>query len=80
MTTSWSAVMHAQPMTAIQANATGAVGCLIALASVPWMGVSALRGRWLLLEFTEARFALVLFLMLVFALIEWGVRLMIGGT
>jgi hypothetical protein len=47
MTTSWSYLMRGQFVSAVQANAGGAMLAAAALVSGPWLLASGIRGRWI---------------------------------
>lgn len=47
MTTAWSAVVRGRWIDAVRANAGGTVLCWLDLVAVPWLWLSAARGRWL---------------------------------
>jgi hypothetical protein len=47
MTTAWAWLMRGKIGPAVAANAGGALLAGLSLASVPWLSISAIRGRWL---------------------------------
>jgi hypothetical protein len=46
MTTSWSHLMHGQPLQSAQANSGGMLLAIISLTMGPWMLISGVLGRW----------------------------------
>jgi len=47
MTTSWSHLVRGNVTAAVAANPGGAMLCVLAMVSTPWLLASAVRGRWL---------------------------------
>ncbi|MDX1945299.1 MAG: DUF2752 domain-containing protein [Pirellulaceae bacterium] len=79
MTTSWSYLMHGQPVAALRANTGGTLLGLVAIVAGPWMLVSGVRGRWLLgrpHEFVTLAIGLAI---VATTLIDWTVRLTTGN-
>lgn len=78
MTTSWSHLMHGQPVAAVRANSGGTLLALVALVSGPWMLISGLRGRWLLGRPHEWAALAIGIAIVVTTLIDWTIRLSTG--
>jgi hypothetical protein len=78
MTTAWSHVMHGQWPTALRTNVGGTLLAIAALAGVPWLLVSATRGRWWFGRPTEFTLAVALGLVVAISLVEWILRLTAG--
>jgi hypothetical protein len=75
MTTSFSLLIHGDPLNSLRANFAGTVLATLGLIYVPWSILSALRGRFLYvrsLELTLFRLSIV-FLILLFG--RWGMAL-----
>jgi hypothetical protein len=78
MTTSWSHLVRGQLLGSFRANVGGALLGLLSLVAVPWLLVSAVRGRWLGWAPNMDVLAWVLTAIMVVTLIDWGARLMFG--
>ena len=78
MTTAWSHLVRGHLIGALRANVGGALLGLLTLAAVPWLLVSAARGRWLGWVADMNVLAWVLAAILLVTLIDWGVRLTFG--
>jgi hypothetical protein len=71
MTTSWAHAMNGDLRAAAGANVAGLLLALLALASIPWLLASAVRGRWCYLR-PQAGLLLPLLVMLIaIAVCEW---------
>jgi hypothetical protein len=75
MTTAWACLMHAEFFRAFQANAGGALMGLSAMAAVPWLMVSAVRGRWLFCKPGGNAVACVTTIIVAILLVQWALRM-----
>ena len=75
MTTSWAYVMRGQIWKALLANAGGTVLALGSIVAVPWLLVSAARGRWLFGPPSEGAIIWTGLIFIVITLTNWAVRL-----
>jgi len=75
MTTAWAHLMRGSLRGALGASATGTLLGILAMASVPWMAVAAVRGRWSLWEPTSPAFARLAVVLVTLVLMEWILRL-----
>ncbi len=78
MTTSWAHLVRGQVPSALRANVGGTLLGIVAMAAVPWLVISAIRGRWLgwtpnCIVAVWAALATVLVV-----LVDWTVRLTSG--
>jgi len=78
MTTSWAYLVRGQLPSAVRANVGGTLLGIVAIAAVPWLLTSAIRGRWFgwvpnctVPAWTAVAVALVI-------LIDWSIRLAAG--
>ena len=78
MTTSWAWLMRGHVVAALRSNASGALLGMLALAGVPWLLVSAARGRWLPGTPGPEVTAGMAVALVAIALIQWGWRLLAG--
>jgi hypothetical protein len=78
MTTSWAHLVRGQPIGALKANVGGALLAALAVVGVPWLGVSAVRGRWIGWAPNSIVVAWVGSAILLVTLIDWGIRLATG--
>ncbi len=78
MTTAWAHLVRGQWSDAARANLGGALLGLGAVAAVPWLFGSALRGAWLGVSPNRAATAWILTALLLVTLIDWVVRLLVG--
>lgn len=74
MTTAWANVMHGRIGDALRANVAGTALVLAAWLAGPWLLISAWRGRWLLGAPSERSTAALMIGVLVWMLVEWGIR------
>jgi hypothetical protein len=79
MTTSWSHMMRGQVLSALRANTGGALLALVAVVCGPWMLASGLVGRWLFGPPPEGPTLAVGVAIVVTTLIDWSLRLYLGG-
>lgn len=79
MTTSWAHMTRGQVASAVRANAGGALLAVVAACIGPWMLASGLAGRWLGSPPRESVTIAVGLAVIVATLIDWGVRLGLGG-
>ncbi len=79
MTTSWSHMMRGQVVRAARANSGGALLAVAAALCGPWMLASGLVGRWLVGPPREGPILAVGLAIVVTTLIDWSVRLYLGG-
>ena len=75
MTTAWAHLVRGHWIGAFRANVGGALLGLLTLGAVPWLLVSAARGRWLGWVLDMDVLAWVLTAVMAVTLIDWGVRL-----
>ena len=78
MTTAWAWLMRGQVAAAIRANAAGTLLGAMAVIGVPWLLVSAARGRWLPGSPNAAVAAAIAAIVTLVAILQWGWRLL-GG-
>jgi len=74
MTTAWACLVRGRVVGAVQANATGALLGGVCLAALPWLIVTAVRGRWWLISPSVEQLAWLTALFVGMALVEWVVR------
>ena len=79
MTTAWSHLMRGQVVRAVGANSGGAMLAVAAALCGPWMLGSGLRGKWLWVPPREGPILAVGLAIVVTTLIDWSVRLYLGG-
>ncbi len=83
MTTSWSHVMNGDLRAAAGANVAGLVLALLALASIPWLLASAVRGRWCYLRPRASLLLTLLVMVMAIAVCDWcrrwGLELALDG-
>jgi hypothetical protein len=78
MTTAWSHLVRGQPIGALRASVSGSLLGALALLAVPWLVISAIRGRWLGWAPEAVAAARVALAVAAITLVEWGVRLLAG--
>lgn len=78
MTTSWAYAVRGKWGRAVEASAGGALLAAIALVAVPWLGVSAGRGRWLGGLPGDRTLAAVAVAVVIVTLVDWLCRLAAG--
>ncbi len=78
MTTAWAWLMRGCVDSALRSNASGTLLGLLALAGVPWLLVSAARGRWLPCTPTPVAAAGIAVALVLIALVQWSWRLWSG--
>jgi hypothetical protein len=78
MTTAWAHLVRGELGGALRANAAGALLAMLAVAGIPWLAGSAIRGRWLgrapggnVVAWLAVGVSLI-------ALIHWGLRILTG--
>jgi hypothetical protein len=76
MTTAWAYLMHGELLGAFRANSGGALLAFLAMVSVPWLTISAARGRWLGWKPNGKAVAYISTVILVILLVQWGFRLL----
>jgi hypothetical protein len=76
MTTAWVCLMHGELTRAFQANAGGVLLAALAAAAVPWLIISAVRGRWLLWNPDGGTVGWTSAAILAVTLVQWGFRLL----
>jgi hypothetical protein len=79
MTTSWSHLMHGQPLQSLRANAGGTTLAAVSMIVGPWLLVVAMRGRWWLVVPTDKSIALVALVIAGITVIDWLRRLGLLG-
>jgi len=75
MTTAWAHLVRGNFREALGANATGTLLGILAMASLPWMAIAAVRGRWSLWEPDSLAFAWLAVVLATLGLAEWILRL-----
>lgn len=75
MTTSWAHLVRGNLRGALEANVGGALLAALAVAAVPWLVATAVRGRWLGFEPGERAALIVLAVIVLVTLIDWLVRI-----
>ncbi len=78
MTTSWAHLVRGQLIGALRASVGGTLLGMLAMVSVPWLVVSAARGRWLGWAPNGTTVGWVASAILLVTLIDWGIRLATG--
>jgi hypothetical protein len=78
MTTSWAHLVRGQLIGALRASVGGTLLGTLAMVSVPWLVVSAARGRWLGWAPNGTTVGWVASAILLVTLIDWGIRLAAG--
>jgi len=78
MTTSWAYLVRGHVVAALRSNTSGALLGMLALVGVPWLLVSAVRGRWLPGTPNAEVTAGLAVTLVVIALIQWGWQLLAG--
>ena len=76
MTTAWANVMNGHLGRALQANTGGTLLAVVSLGVVPWLLVSAIRGRWTLFEANDAVLMIVAASFVAITLVDWAWRLL----
>jgi len=79
MTTAWASLIRGRLFAALRANATGTGLGVLSLAALPWLILSAAKGRWWLVSLTAQRLACLMGLFVSLALVEWGLRVWVFG-
>jgi hypothetical protein len=74
MTTSWAHVVRGQIVDAMRANVAGAVLAMASVTSVPWLIGTVVLGRRIGAFSPEGVLAIVLSVVVVLAMAEWGIR------
>ena len=78
MTTAWANLVRGRLIDALRANVGGTLLGVLDLLAVPWLLLSAARGRWLVWVPNSTAAAWTATLIMIVTLIDWGVRLMTG--
>jgi len=78
MTTSWAHLVRGELIEALRANVGGTLLGMVAMVAVPWLLLSAARGRWLGWTPNSAAAAWIATSIMLVTLIDWSVRLMSG--
>lgn len=73
-TTAWACVLRGEWSAALRANLAGTLLCLIAIVSVPWLLLSASRGRWLIARPTIRVLLVAGSGLIVLAVLDWAQR------
>jgi hypothetical protein len=76
MTTAWGWLVRGHAADALRANAGGGLLAAAAMIGVPWLLLSALRGRWLAWTPNSTALGWAAAVVLAVALLQWGWRLM----
>jgi hypothetical protein len=77
-TTSFSLLMHLDPVNAVRANSVGAMLGTYCLLVIPWSVVSAFRGRYLFIRSAERAIITSLIGFVVLMLVRWGLVLAVA--
>ena len=77
-TTSFSLLIHLDPVNSLRANSAGAMLAAFCLAVIPWSLYSAWRGRLLLIRSVEKAVITSLIGFVAFMLVRWGVVLAVA--
>ena len=75
MTTSWSCFVRGDLISAVAANPGGLLLALIAVAAIPWLLVSGIRGRWLFGPLNNGVALTLTIIVPTVTLIHWIIRL-----
>jgi len=75
ITTSWAYWTRGRMLKALASSVSGTVLAALATAGVPWLMVSAYRGKWTLVVPTARRFSIVFGVIWIGLLCEWLMRL-----
>jgi len=75
MTTAWAHLVRGELADALLANVGGTILAVLAVAAVPWLIVSAWRGRWLLWTPGGRIMACGASLIMLITLVDWVFRL-----
>lgn len=78
MTTSWANLVRGRVIAAALANVGGMLLCGVSLAAVPWLLVSAARGRWIVWRPNSFVIAVASVAVSAVTLVDWIVRLSSG--
>ena len=78
MTTAWAHLVRGHWVDAFRANVGGALLGILDLIAVPWLFVSAVRGRWLGWVPDSTLLAWVIGAIMLVTLVDWGARLIVG--
>ena len=76
MTTAWAWLVRGEVIEACRTNAGGTLLAVLAIAGIPWLLGSAVRGRWLTRRPDDPTLACLAGIVLLVTLIQWGWRLM----
>ena len=76
MTTAWAHLVRGEWHDACRANAGGTLLGLLAMAAVPWLLGSALRGDWLVVSPIGRTAVWILTVVLLVTMIDWAIRLL----
>ena len=77
-TTAWTHLVRGEVISALQVNAGGTVLAWLVLLAVPWLWLSALRGRWVGFAPQSPIVARALIGVVLTALVHWIFRLLAG--
>jgi hypothetical protein len=80
MTTSWANLVRLRLVDALRANVGGTILGLASVLAVPWLLVSAVSGRWVVRTPDIDVLILLVTVVVLVTLIDWGIRLMAGLT
>ena len=78
MTTSWAHLVRGQVPSALRSNAGGTLLGIVAVAAVPWLVISAIRGRWLGWTPNCIVLAWAAVATMLIILADWSIRLATG--
>jgi hypothetical protein len=77
MTTSWAHFVRGRWFTAWNTNPGGAILALAAAVAVPWLLISAVRGRWFAVDPPDWSILLLCVLVLAITMIHWLFRVLL---
>ena len=78
MTTSWAHLVRGQVIGALRANAGGTLLGILAVAAVPWLLISGLRGTWLGWAPNDTTIAWTASAIALITVVTWVIRLFAG--
>jgi hypothetical protein len=76
MTTAWACLMHGDLPGAFRANSGGALLAFVSMAAAPWLLISAVSGRWLILKPRSQVAAYLSMGILAITLAQWAFHLL----
>lgn len=80
MTTAWAHLVRGEWIEALRANVGGTLLALLNLVAVPWLLLSAARGRWLGWAPSDSATAWTALAIATVTIVDWCVRLVTGWS